>query len=144
MDAGEMKQAYYLRLLHSKKIKTFTAAFNLINELLEHDILLAAASSSKNTKEVLKMVKLIDKFTTIVTGYDFEHGKPDPEIFLTAAKRLKLEPTECIVLEDSVAGIQAAKAGGFLCVGIDRHHKPQHYKLADLHVPNLKMCIMKR
>lgn len=138
VKAGNIKQGYYLELLTKKGIKTFPAAFTLIKNLLDHDILLAAASSSKNTRDILKRVGLIDDFKAIVTGFDIEHGKPHPEIFLKAAAGLKLKPKECVVLEDSMAGVEAAKAGGFLCVGIDRNNKPQHYKLADLHVSDLE------
>ena len=138
MKASEIKQGYYLEMLHAGKMKKFDSAFTLINELLEHNILLAAASSSKNTKEILKLVGLIDDFSIIIDGYAIEHGKPDPEIFLKAAAGLKLDVKECVVFEDSKAGVEAADAGGFLCIGIDRHNNPEHYKLADLHVPDLK------
>lgn len=138
VKAGDIKQGYYLEILKSGKLKKFDASFRLINELLENNILLAAASSSKNTKEILKMVGLIDSFKVIITGYDIQHGKPHPEIFLKAADGLKLNVKDCVVFEDSVAGVEAAKAGGFLCVGIDRHHHPEHYKQADLIVPDLE------
>ena len=84
------------------------------------------------------MIGLTDDFTTIIDGHDIKHGKPHPEIFLKAAAGLKLNVNECVVFEDSKAGVEAAKAGGFLCVGIDRHNHPEHYKLSDLHIPDLK------
>lgn len=138
IKAGDTKQGYYLELLETKGIKKFDSAFRLIEELLKHNIILAAASSSKNTRDILERVGLIDDFTAIITGYDFVHGKPHPEIFLNAANAINLDVSECVVFEDSVAGIKAAKDGGFLCVGIDRLNKPQNYKLADLHVKNLE------
>lgn len=138
VKAGDLKQSYYLQLLRSGKIKKFVAAFKLIKELEEHNILLAAASSSKNTKEILTKINLTDDFIVIIDGYDIKHGKPHPEIFLKAAKALKLKPEECVVFEDSMAGVEAAKNGGFICVGIDRHHRPDNYKLANLRVSDLK------
>lgn len=138
VKAGDIKQGYYLEMLRSGKIKKFEPAFRLIKELLEHNILLAAASSSKNTKEILKTIGIIDDFSTIVDGYDIQHGKPHPEIFLKAAAGLKLDVTECVVFEDSIAGVEAAKTGGFLCVGIDRNNRPENYKLADLCVSDLE------
>ena len=51
-------------------------------------------------------------------GSQITRSKPDPEVFLLAARKLNLCPSECIVVEDAVAGIQAAKAGGFFAVGI--------------------------
>ncbi len=138
VKAGDIKQRYYMELLAADKLKKFDAAFALIDDLLAHDILLAAASSSKNARHILEIVEIIDKFTIVVGGGDFVNGKPNPEIFLNAATGLKLDVSECVVFEDSIAGIKAAKAGGFLCVGIDRHNHPEHYAAADLHVPNLQ------
>jgi len=54
----------------------------------------------------------------VVTGHDFERGKPAPDVFLTAARRLKTAPVNCLVFEDAEAGIQAAHAGGMKAVGI--------------------------
>ena len=138
VKAGDIKQRYYLEMLHSGKLEQFPAAFRLIADLLENNIILAAASSSKNTKEILTMIGLIDKFSAIIDGYSIEKGKPHPEIFLKAAAAINLEVSECVVFEDSLAGVQAAKAGGFLCVGIDRHNKPENYQLADIQVPDLE------
>lgn len=138
VKAGNIKQRRYLELLKKGQLKKFPAAFALIKDLLKHNILIAAASSSKNTKHILELVGLIQDFSAIISGYDIKHGKPHPEIFLKAAATLNLDVEECIVFEDSMAGVQAAKAGGFLCVGIDRHNHPKNYKLADIHVPDLK------
>jgi HAD superfamily hydrolase (TIGR01509 family) len=57
-------------------------------------------------------------FDALVNGLDIEHKKPAPDIFLEAAKRLGLEPSECIVFEDAINGVQAAKAAGARCIGI--------------------------
>ena len=59
-------------------------------------------------------------FDVDVSGRDFAHGKPDPEIFLTAARELGVEPADAFVAEDAVNGIQAAKAGGFGALGVSR------------------------
>jgi hypothetical protein len=63
---------------------------------------------------------LLDMFDANVCGRDFARGKPDPEIFLTAAAALQLPPLECVVVEDAPSGVQAAKSGGMACVGIAR------------------------
>jgi beta-phosphoglucomutase len=63
---------------------------------------------------------LLDMFDANVCGRDFAHGKPDPEIFVTAAAELGLPPTACFVVEDAQSGVQAAKAGGMACVGVAR------------------------
>ena len=136
--AGELKQKYFLELIAVETIKTFADALILIENLIKHKILLAAASSSKNAVLILEKVGLLKKFQIIISGSNFTHGKPDPEIFLNTAKAMALSVKECVVFEDSLAGIQAAKAGGFFCVGIDRNNYPKNYTLADLHVTNLR------
>jgi beta-phosphoglucomutase-like phosphatase (HAD superfamily) len=65
-------------------------------------------------------LSLLDYFDADVSGRDFAHGKPDPEIFLTAAHELGVEPRRAMVLEDASAGVEAAKAGGMAAIGIAR------------------------
>ena len=100
-------------------------------------IKLAAASSSKNAVLILKKIGLYDMFNVNVSGADFKKGKPDPEIFLTAAARLKVEPAESIVFEDAQSGVEAAAAGGFKCVGINRHDNAAALAKADRIVNDL-------
>jgi beta-phosphoglucomutase-like phosphatase (HAD superfamily) len=59
-------------------------------------------------------------FDANVCGRDFARGKPDPEIFLTAAAELGLPPAACVVIEDAQSGVQAAKTGGMACIGVAR------------------------
>jgi beta-phosphoglucomutase-like phosphatase (HAD superfamily) len=63
---------------------------------------------------------LLDLFDVDVSGRDFAHGKPDPEMFLTAARELGVEPAHAVVLEDAPAGIQAAEAGEMASIGVAR------------------------
>lgn len=79
---------------------------------------LALASSSKNAPKILELTDLTEFFTTVVDGTQITNSKPDPEIFLTAASRLKLNPSELVVFEDAQAGVEAALGGGFRTVGI--------------------------
>lgn len=136
--AGEIKQKRYLELLRQGEIVKFTSSLALIEELLKHQVLLATASSSKNAPYILEKIGLASKMQTIVSGLDIEKGKPDPEIFLKAAANLNLDVKDCVVFEDAKSGVEAAKAGGFYCVGIDRHNQPQNYVLADLVVTDLR------
>jgi len=137
-QAGELKQKYFLELINKGIIKKFDDASILIDDFIRHQVQLVAASSSKNAILILEKVGLLKKFQKVISGHDFERGKPEPEIFLHAAESMNLNIKECIVFEDSLAGIQAAKNGGFFCVGIDRHNYPENYRLADLHVTSLK------
>ena len=79
---------------------------------------LAVGSSSKNAKFILSRIGLADYFDAVSDGTDIARSKPDPEVFLKAAGRLGLEPSECLVVEDALAGIEAAAAGGFGSAGI--------------------------
>ncbi len=75
-------------------------------------IKLAIGSSSQNAKFILKQIGLENYFDAITDGCDIMHSKPNPEVFIKAARKLNEEPERCLVVEDSVAGIQAAKSGG--------------------------------
>jgi len=75
-------------------------------------------SASKNAREILEKVNLLNKFNGIVDGNDVTEAKPNPEVFLIAAEGLDMNPENCIVFEDSVAGIQAANKAKMISVGI--------------------------
>jgi len=138
VEAGEIKQKRYLELLHDGEIAKFAGSLALIEDLIAHGVVIAAASSSKNARYILEKIGLAPKMRVIISGYDFTHGKPHPEIFLNAAKAINLDVKDCVVFEDAKAGVESAKAGGFYCVGIDRHGQKQNYVLADLVVSDLK------
>lgn len=87
--------------------------------LRERGYLLAVGSSSKNTKMILGKLGLADFFDAAADGTDITRSKPDPEVFLTAARRLGRDPSVCLVVEDASAGVEAARRGGFDAAGID-------------------------
>ncbi|MCR5006395.1 MAG: beta-phosphoglucomutase [Clostridiales bacterium] len=95
-----------------------------LDELRARGYLLAIGSSSKNTKLILSKIGLGDYFDAIADGNDITHSKPDPEVFLCAASKLGVPAAECAVVEDALAGIQAAKGGGMigLALGGDADH----------------------
>ncbi|CAM1368694.1 beta-phosphoglucomutase [Tenacibaculum xiamenense] len=90
----------------------------VLNLLLNGNSPIALGSASKNARAILKKVNLIDKFDAIVDGNDVTKAKPDPEVFTNAAEKIKIMPNQCVVFEDSVAGIQAAKKANMLAIGI--------------------------
>jgi beta-phosphoglucomutase len=79
---------------------------------------IALGSASKNARTILKEVGLLNVFDTVIDGTNVSKAKPDPEVFLKAAEGLGISPENCIVFEDSVAGIRAANAGGMMSIGI--------------------------
>lgn len=89
-----------------------------LDELRRRGLRLAVGSSSKNTPLILQRLGLEGWFDAVADGNDITRSKPDPEVFLLAAERLRLPPGECMVVEDADAGIEAALAGGFHPAGI--------------------------
>ena len=93
-----------------------------INELLsfldQNNIKYALGSASKNAPLILEKVGLLNRFTAIVDGNDVSKAKPDPEVFLIGAKKLNMKPEDCIVVEDAIAGVEAANAANMLSIGI--------------------------
>mgnify|MGYP000087988461 CR=1 FL=1 len=79
---------------------------------------IAVGSASGNARKVLSKTSIYSKFDTIKDSNDAKHSKPHPEVFLKAAEALSVDPSEAIIFEDSAKGVEAAKAGGFKCVGI--------------------------
>jgi beta-phosphoglucomutase len=89
-----------------------------ISELRKMKIKVAVGSASKNTPLILERVKIKNIFDAVADGNNVRKAKPDPEVFLTAAKMLEVENKDCIVFEDAVAGVQAALNAGMKCVGV--------------------------
>ena len=87
---------------------------------------IALGSASKNARKILKKVGLFEDFQAIVDGNDVSKAKPDPEVFLIAAKQLNKIPTDCIVFEDSVAGVTAANTAGMISIGIGSKETLSH------------------
>ncbi len=79
---------------------------------------IALGSASKNARTILQKVNLLKSFDSIVDGTNVTKAKPDPEVFLNAAESLDTQPNDCVVFEDSVAGVQAANIAGMISIGI--------------------------
>ena len=86
--------------------------------LRKTDLKLAIGSSSKNTSFILEQIGLLHFFDAVADGNCITRSKPHPEVFLKAAEMIKLSPTECLVVEDAHAGVEAATAGGFDCAAM--------------------------
>ena len=90
----------------------------VISFLMEHKVPFALGSASKNARPILEKTGLINKFHAIVDGNDVSKAKPDPEVFIIAAEKIGVAQENCLVFEDSVAGVQAANIAGMISVGI--------------------------
>lgn len=122
---GKRKNDEFLHLIERDGVDLFPSTIALIKNLHEYHIKTAIVSSSKNCKTILKKAGIEELFDTRVDGETLNKlgllGKPQPDMFLEAAKRLSVEPKNSIVIEDAISGVQAGRAGNFrLVVGIDR------------------------
>ena len=90
----------------------------VLEVLIEKQQPISLGSASKNARTILERVNLKKYFDAIVDGNDVSKAKPDPEVFLIAAKLLDMKPENCIVFEDSVAGVEAANTANMISIGI--------------------------
>ncbi|MDK2964784.1 beta-phosphoglucomutase [uncultured Clostridium sp.] len=119
LQLTDKKNSYYkeyLEHLSSASLTEDTA--NALTSLRKHGYLLAIGSSSKNARLILDRIGCGTYFDVVVDGNDIKRSKPDPEVFELAAKRLGIFPENCIVVEDSEAGIEAAVACGMRAAAV--------------------------
>ena len=113
------KNAYYVELIGSLTEKDILpGAMETLNLLKNSGVKVAIGSSSRNTPIILRQIGLSNAFDAIADGNAIKNSKPDPEVFLLAASLLKLDPRNCLVVEDADAGVEAALAGGMRVVGV--------------------------
>ena len=107
---------------------------NLIKNLHKKEFKLALASSShRNAIDyILKKFEIYEFFDAITSFEEIKNSKPDPEIFLKSAEKLKFLPTECVVIEDAKLGIKGAKRAGMKCIGFQNPNGNQDLSRADL------------
>lgn len=132
------KQDLYLKSIKKNPPKVFGGLLKFIKELKKAGYKVAAASSSKNSEYILKLLKIYNIFDTVITGHDFKKSKPDPDIFLTAAKKVKAKSCDCVVFEDAVNGILAAKNAKMKAVGVAIIGKKKELMAADLIISDYK------
>jgi len=127
---GSLKDRYFLEHLEQDGVETYESAIALVRKLREKELKTAVVSSSNNCAAVLEKAGIAQLFETRVDGKDVTRlelkGKPAPDAFLEAARRVGVEPSRAVVVEDAVAGVEAGCAGGFGCViGVDRGGRAQ-------------------
>jgi len=142
---GNEKEAA-LRDKISADLKPLSGVLPLMKELKQRGVKMAVASSApvENIKLVLNILKLTDDLPVIISEQDVSKGKPDPQGFLLAAKRLGISPGNCLVIEDAVSGIAAAKKAGMGCIAVSNSHPAASLKQADLVVSSLAEVSVKK
>ena len=124
----------------SAEMRPFPGAVELVNRCREVGLKVAVASSADWIKIEANLNQIglpADGWDAVVTGDDVEHKKPAPDIFLEAAARLKVAPQACVVVEDAVNGIEAAKAAGMRCVAVAQSFAAAQLGRADLVRPSV-------
>jgi beta-phosphoglucomutase family hydrolase len=122
---GNLKDGYFLQELQLHGVAPYDGAIALVQELRAQEIRTAVVSSSNNCVAVLEAAGIASLFDARVDGTDITrlrlNGKPAPDGFLEAARRVGVEPSRAVVVEDAIVGVQAGRAGGFGCViGVSR------------------------
>jgi len=136
--ASEKEENYRRRV--TPNIKPLPGVIELISSLKRHEVKMAIASSAplENIRLITLSLGIDDCFQAVVFNREVAEGKPDPQVFLLAAQKLGVDPRNCIVIEDAVAGVAAAKRAGMKCVAVTNSHPPKNLKEADLIVDTLE------
>jgi HAD superfamily hydrolase (TIGR01509 family) len=112
---SEKKEVYNELIL--SELELMPGAKSIVNELNNNfRLCIASASRLESIELILHKFNLRGKFETILSDKDLKRGKPHPDVFLKAAELMRVTPKECVVVEDSIAGLNAARAAGMKCV----------------------------
>ena len=114
----QKNEEYLTYLVDMDENEILPGVFLILKYLKEKQQPIALGSASKNARPILEKTGIISYFDAIVDGNDVSNAKPDPEVFLIAAKKLGMSPEQSIVFEDSIAGVQAANIAKMISVGI--------------------------
>jgi beta-phosphoglucomutase len=149
-ELGARKEDLYRASVREEGTQLLPGVGHLLVEFAAAGWPQAVGSSAPpgNIELLLGLTDTSKYFAAVVTGDDVRHGKPHPEVFLTAAEKLKANPVRCVVFEDAVAGVEAAKAGGMRCVAVTfvGHHPVEKLRAAgaDVVVPSLEQITVEQ
>jgi beta-phosphoglucomutase family hydrolase len=142
---GNRKNKNFQKILRKEGPDVFESTISFIKACRQRGIKIGVASSSRNCKRILELGNIEKYFETRVCGIVSRElnlkGKPDPDIFVIAAKNLGLQPHECVVVEDAISGVQAGVKGNFgLVLGVARKGNERELKLngADVVVTDIQ------
>ena len=139
--ATEARQSNFLAMLEDEPLPAFPGVLELMEGAMarkDFRVGIATSSTREKSEAVLKSARIPYTRMAYVTGSDVKNKKPDPELFLTAAERLGLDPARCVVIEDAPDGIAAAKAAGCRCIAVTNSAKAEKLAAADRIVSTLE------
>jgi beta-phosphoglucomutase len=118
-ELATLKNQWYVEMIgQMKPDEILPGAREFVQACRDAGIKTALGSASKNSMMILAKINMVDLFDAIIDGNKVGKAKPDPEVFLKGAEELGVKPTECVVFEDAIAGVEAAVNGGMKVVGI--------------------------
>jgi len=135
---ANLKEKYY-RDMVKDQLKPLPGVIELIKKLHDLKFKLAVGSSGprENVELLLTSLKIKKYFNAVITAAEIKRGKPEPDVFLEAAKRVKVKPNKCVVIEDAPVGIESAKRAGMKCIALTTTHPEKELFNADLIVKDL-------
>jgi beta-phosphoglucomutase len=135
---SNQKESFFKELVHGN-LRLLPGALQWLKQLRERGILQAIASSApyENIESIVDESNIRQYFSAMISAY-FMPGKPDPAVFLEAARQLAVEPYQCVVIEDSVAGVSSAKSIDMKCIAITTTHPRSSLLEADIVVDSLQ------
>ena len=131
-DLERESNRYYLALRGGTDIRIHSSIALLERLAARYPVAIVSGSTRRQVSDAIDLMGIRGKVSFFFGNEDYPRGKPDPVCFLQAAARIGVAPGECLVFEDSTAGVKAAKAAGMPCVALSRHHlHPQEVGAAD-------------
>ena len=120
-EATKVRQEYFLKVLQDDPLPAFPGLLELMTAALKHDdfrAAIATSSTREKSEAVLQSARIPYHEMVYITGSDVTHKKPHPELFLTAAQRIEVPATNCVVIEDAPNGVEAAHNAGCQCIAV--------------------------
>jgi len=136
---GEEKEAMF-RELYKNDVKPVDGLIDFLNEMKTHHVPMAIATSAprSNVDFTLDHTHTEKYFDAILDEAFVTRGKPDPEIYLKTAQALGFDPKDCLVIEDSLSGIQAGQSAGCKVIGVTTTHTPAELAHTDMIIPHFR------
>jgi beta-phosphoglucomutase len=139
--AAQKNQWFLEYIEHISPQDVFPGVIEFLTDLRANGFKMAIGSASKNAPLLLEKMQIAHYFDAIVDGNTIEKAKPNPEVFLKGAQQLGIAPSACVVFEDALSGVQAAKSAGMYCIGVG---SKEHLTLADECISSFTEMTVKR
>jgi len=145
IDSIAAKKEEIFRRFIKDDIQAFPGTIELIKSLAAAGFQIAIVSSTpiENVQLITESLGIKKYFKFFITGKDVTEGKPSPQCFFLAAQKFRLKPEDCVVMEDAVAGVRAAKSAGMYCIAVTNTRPGEELAAADIMVNSLEEVSVK-